>query len=203
MQSFDEDCGIVEFVGHARRWADDAPGVLAIDVGKENMSVCVLRIPGRNESPAVETWRCGALESVSPDGVADFFGRLGFFDPAYRGPFEIVVEKQMAANPTAVRLQSYIEMLFFSRGWMVYASEPRTKFDGPVGIGLAAREELASANTYYKRKALAVEIARRFVSADPGNVLEWSEAFESAPKKDDLADALMHALTHARKRGMI
>lgn len=202
MSSFDEDCDIVEVIGHARRWGTESPGVVAVDIGKDNMGVCVLRIPEDGGGPAIESWRHGSLESASPKGVADFFHYNGFFDPSYQGPFEVVVERQVAANPTAVRLQAYAEMLFFSRGWMVFTCEPRVKFEGPTKLGLTDREEVASKNTYHKRKTLAVDIARRFITSDPGNALEWSEIFENAPKKDDMADALMHALTHAHKRMM-
>lgn len=201
MSASDEDCSVVETVGLARRWASDDPGVVAIDVGRENMGVCVLRFPV-DGGPAIETWRRGSVERASADTVARFFESLGFFDPSYEGPFEMVVERQVGANPTAVRIQAYTEMLFFYHGWTVFSCEPRAKFDGPVKFDMATREEVTGAKTYYRRKSLAVDIARRFLKADPGNALEWSEFFETETKRDDLADALMYALTHAFRRRM-
>jgi hypothetical protein len=198
--SFDdaEIGNIVDATLQMRRWDDDAPGVVAIAIGRVDLSICVLRFP-RDEPPAIEAWKCAPLAVVSPSCVLDFFESHGFFNADYRGPFDVVVQRQLAANYYAVKIQAYSEMLFLSRGWRVFKGEPREAFEGAIKLGLAERADAYAEKTLLQKKQLLEETAQKFLDLDRGNALEWGHFFDVAPHRDELAESLMHGLTHMCK----
>lgn len=169
--------------------------VLAIDVGRKNLALCVVQ-PGEDPHGRQDTIHHWLVMSVQPtaDGVADALrsaGVLAWLDRVR----EVVIERQVSRNCGMMRIQNYLEMLFALQDRRVTLQDSRLK------LNFAAATQFWSHGvpdkwTYYTRKKVAVNTVARFLEQVP-----QSEAiratFERSAKKDDLADSLLHGLAFA------
>jgi hypothetical protein len=156
----------------------DAMRVLSIDVGRRNMACAILDAATKE----VTFVKQGLVANDSCAAVAAFFEDLPAFDV-------IVLERQPGQNVRMCRLQHYIEMLHFKDGVPLTVFDPRKRLE----FAFASEwwpEKTPFPKTYYTRKQAAVKTCRVFLE----NTNQTVKEFDSAAKKDDVADAIVQAL---------
>lgn len=153
------------------------PRVLGVDVGKTNLGLCLL------QNSRVLDWQVCSLKGSQAPQVLESLSAIPVFEQA-----DIcVIEKQPPKNPTMTRIQHYLEMYCALRGVPAKVQDARMKLAGVYDKDLS---------TYTKRKKAAVEKVREFLQASEQEA-RFKELFAAQKKKDDLADAFLHALRYA------
>lgn len=159
--------------------------VLSVDVGRDNLALCLVRPAPDPEDDEILKWEVTACEPT-PAGMHACLSRF-CADAGLTGDAEIVVERQPPKNPTMTRLQHYIEMYFWDRA--VHVQDPKHK------LSFAASTPHYPAEvpnwTYHTRKKVSVQTVRsRLLDA---RWHPWRQTFDAAKKKDDLADSFLQA----------
>lgn len=174
--------------------------VISVDVGIRNLATAVLaRGSGPDGGVEILDWRTHDVAAAAASGSGTRRRAVPRADPALvvravratvesaasRGPapVEAVVERQPGIARGEVRgVQTATQAAFAALGVPTEEVDPRAKARVPRGVaGHAAR------------KAAAVDAARAALAEDPG-LSGWARVFEAAPKRDDLADALLQGL---------
>jgi len=182
--------------------------VLAIDVGLVNCSYCLLEAHGEEAlvpvlARAHELLDAGGLELQQLDSVklgankhaaaAATFDNLLTFLRGHAADFAevdvVAIETQMSARMKAIAAAFYVaaRCLFPRAAVLFQSASAKLNF-----ADLAAYSDVAASATYAQRKKTAVCVARTLLTARVPP--ELRQAFLKAKKKDDLADALLHAL---------
>jgi hypothetical protein len=180
--------------------------VLAVDVGLVNCSCCVaeascecLPVLGRlHELVDAGTLDIERLESVKLGAnrnatAASIFDNVIAFLQARTARFAevnaIVIETQMSARMKAIAAAFYTaaRCLFPRAAVLFQSATAKLNF-----ADLAAYCEGAASATYAQRKKTSVAIAKKLLAANVRP--EIKQTFSAATKKDDLSDALLHAL---------
>lgn len=176
-----------------------SPAVLGIDVGEKHMGVCLLR-PGRaadGSQDAIEHWEVREIASESARSVARSLEPLASMarDLAARDEgVTAVIERQPPKNQKMRRLQHYVEMAMTLADDRVevVVQDPGHKLQYAATTPAWPSEPPASW-TYAARKKLAVQTATAMVAGRE----EWAARLAASRKKDDMADALLHAMAFA------
>lgn len=159
--------------------------ILGIDVGQTNLGVCavdsnkVIRrwaVWESEGSRAVHLWKCLC------DNASDEF---------LEGVTHVVIEQQPSKNPTMTRIMHYLEFFFVSRGFPVTLQDSKHKLLYASTMPQFPSDSTEREWTYYHRKKLAVQTVANYLKDTDQ---ELSGVFEASKKKDDLADACLHAL---------
>jgi hypothetical protein len=166
--------------------------VLGVDVGRKNLALCLLE-PGacaKGRDDRVVRWTVTSADP-SAAGIAAALAA----EPWTLQCDEVAVERQPNRNPTMSRLQHYLEMYFAMHDKLVTVQDPKHK------LAFAAATpwwspDLATSWTYHARKKLAVATATAFL-ADTPQAADVRATFAGSAKKDDLADAALHAMAYA------
>jgi hypothetical protein len=180
--------------------------VLAIDVGLVNCSCCVaeaccecLPVLGQlHELVDAGTLGIECLESVKLGTnknatAASIFDNVIAFLQARTASFAevdaIVIETQMSARMKAIAAAFYTaaRCLFPRAAVLFQSATAKLNF-----ADLVAYCEGAASATYAQRKKTSVAIAKKLLAANVRP--EIKQTFSAAKKKDDLSDALLHAL---------
>lgn len=183
--------------------------VLAVDVGLVNCSYCVLEARGEEALVPVlarvhERFDAGGLELQQLDTVklgankhaaaAATFDNVLAFLRGHAADFAevdaVAIETQMSARMKAIAAAFYIaaRCLFPRAAVLFQSASAKLNF-----ADLAAYSDgVAASATYAQRKKTAVCVARKLLTARVPP--ELRQAFLKAKKKDDLSDALLHAL---------
>lgn len=169
--------------------------VLAIDVGRKNLALCVVQ-PGEDahgQQDVICHWTVIAVEP-SARGIAQALVDLGI-EEWLRGVKDVVIERQPGRNCCMVKLQCFLEMFFTLSGCMVSLQDSRLK----LNFAAATRfwpGTIPDNWTHYTRKKVAVQTVASYLDQVPQSN-EIRAIFERNSKKDDLADSLLHALAYA------
>lgn len=176
--------------------------VLGVDVGRKNLAMALLK-PGDDPSGARDVIVGWAVEDVHTPLVNDLVavvdavwarwhdGRKEWSD------VDVVIERQPLKNPSMTRMQHLLEAVFALRGAAVV-----TTIDPKHKLAFAARTPWwptrdVDAWTYVQRKKLAVETVANMLAARADATEAVAAVFDGSKKKDDLADALLHAMAYA------
>ena len=189
--------------------------VLAVDVGLVNCSYCFLYSTGScipvlqclhdqlsNSDIIIKELELVKLGANKNASAAATFDNVLVFMQSHADEFNtadvIVIETQMTARMKAIAASFYTASRCLFPNAMVQFQSASAKLNF---ADLAAYSEVpVSTATYTQRKKAAVVIARKLTSANIRP--EIRQAFLKAKKKDDLSDALLHALaalcTHSK-----
>ena len=170
--------------------------ILGVDVGRLNLGLCLLR-PGADASvDVVERWavlESGGAQARDVHACLETAGVRAWLAP----DTAVVIERQPAKNPSMTRIQHYLEMYFAAQPTTVQDPKNKLYYAATTPWWPAGSEEREW--TYRRRKRLAIDTAAAFAVGQPPEV---RAVFEASRKKDDLADALLHAMAfaHAPRR---
>lgn len=174
--------------------------ILGIDVGCKNIGVCVVDAADP-AAPRIAQWAVWSAEgSWAPEVHACLAAHAT--DEFLEGVTRVVVERQPSKNPTMVRIQHYVEYYFVGvRGLPVAMQDPKHKLLHAARTPWFPPADEATDGgewTYARRKKLSVQTAAACVAATQ-QAPAITAAFDASKKKDDLADALWHALAYAAR----
>lgn len=157
---------------------------IGIDPGTKNLALCM------TDGQKIIRW---TVINIMPDpkGIADGLAKINFAD-WIKDSTDIVIERQPGKNPRAVRIQHYLEMYCAIHGGRVYCIDPKHKLSYASSTQFWPDREIKNWS-YGERKKLSVETTDNFLknTEQDGDMINL---FEKSKKKDDLADALLHAL---------
>jgi hypothetical protein len=167
--------------------------VLSIDVGRKNLAMCVLN-PGPDQHggddglvawvvTATDASCAGLAETVTSSGIEALLPRV----------CDVVIERQPGKNPSMVRIQCYLEMLFHTLGKRVRTLHARHKLTFAATTPYWPSTPVPKWNYYYRKK-LAVQTTQAWLIAHRPADDEFRRAFDSSSKKDDLADCLLQGM---------
>jgi hypothetical protein len=167
--------------------------ILGIDVGQKNLGVCVW------DGTHVKQWAIwNSSGSWAPDiwDVLQKHATQEFLD----GVTQVVIERQPSKNPSMTRIMHYLEFYFVSRGYAVHLQDSKHKLLYASTTQWFPKECTDADWNYRYRKKLAVQTAQTFVESTQQPL---SHVFLDSKKKDDLADALFHAMAFTAFRNVI
>ena len=164
--------------------------VLGVDVGRKNLAMCLVE-PGLDfVDDVILGWAVVSIDPT-PAGVIAGLKSIENWPPATH----VAIERQPNKNPTMKRLEHQLEMYFATAG------VPATVIDAKHKLSFAAQTPwwpTRSIDTwsYHERKKLSVETVTAMLSGTAQSQ-EIRDTFEKSRKKDDLADACLHAMAFA------
>jgi hypothetical protein len=168
--------------------------VIGIDPGTKNLALCQI-----DDDKKIKNW---AVICINPDALGIYKGLKDIkFEDWFFENETVAIERQPSKNPRAVRIQHYIEMFVASNGGDVYCIDPKHKLSYASTTSWWPSRDV-NAWTYNERKKLSVETVTAFL-ADTEQDPDFVEMFQNSKKKDDLADALLHALAYMNIRPML
>lgn len=166
--------------------------ILGIDVGQKNLGVCVWDAAERQIRQwavweSAGTWAREVHECLARNATDEFL----------EGVTKVVIEHQPSKNPSMTRIMHYLEYFFVSKGLPVSMQDSKHKLLFASTTDWFPKDCTDREWTYRHRKKLAVDTIGAFLRSTrpPGD--PHLSFFESSKKKDDLADALLHAMAHA------
>lgn len=163
--------------------------IAGIDVGQKNLGVCIVDSETRQVHywavwNCVGTWAPDVYTMLQTHVTPEFLEGLDV----------VVIERQPSKNPTMTRIMHYLEFYFVSKDVPVRLQDSKHKLLFASTTAWFPKDTATDAEwTYRHRKKLAVETVANFVQ-DTDQPL--ASTFADSKKKDDLADALLHALAH-------
>lgn len=157
---------------------------IGIDPGTRNLALAMI------DGTKILRW---TVINIMPDpqGIAEGLDKINFAEWVKESD-DIVIERQPAKNPRAVRISHYIEMYCSMNGGRVYCIDPKHKLSYASSTMYWPTREINSW-TYNERKKLSVDTVRNFLRGTD-QTDDMIKLFEISKKKDDLADALLHCL---------
>jgi len=192
--------------------------ILAFDIGIKNLSVAAVSQSTRNPTTAIiHAWR---LLPLMPEGrktkppqeqlMVTLFNHLDELveeledsEAGVEG-IEVIIENQPRLNGVMKTVQTWIQTYFMLRKhWLigmqavasVHLVSAKQKLVGHDHEPIGAKGEVGS---YRWNKTAAVAITQAYI----GSGSAWfCQMFAESKKKDDLADALLHAVAWMRRQG--
>jgi hypothetical protein len=194
--------------------------ILAFDIGIKNLSVAAVSQSTTSPTMAiVHAWRLLPLmpeerKTKPPQEqlMLTLFNHLDeLVEELEEGTegtdvtdLEVIIENQPRCNGTMKTVQTWIQTYFMLRKhWLigmqavasVHLVSAKQKLVGHDHEPIGAKGEVGS---YRWNKTAAVAITQAYI----GSGAEWyCEMFDKSKKKDDLADALLHAVAWMRRQG--
>jgi len=165
--------------------------VLGIDVGLKNLGLCVI-----DDASIIRQWTVwGSAGSWARDMYACL--ETNATHAFLEGVTHVVIERQPQRNPTMVRISHYLEFFFVSKGFEVSFQDPKHKLLYAASTEWFPVDSTDKEWTYWHRKQLAIKTTAAFVAATNQPL---RSVFETSKKKDDLADALWHAMAFKNRQ---
>ena len=157
---------------------------LGIDVGQKHLGVCVW------DGARVQQWAIWeSAGSWAPEVCACLRANA---TPAFLdGVTQVVIERQPSKNPSMTRIMHYLEFFFVGLGLPVALQDAKHKLLFATTTPWFPADSTDREWTYRHRKKLAVETTAAFLQATEQPL---GDVFRASKKKDDLADALLHAM---------
>jgi hypothetical protein len=163
------------------------PGAIAFDPGRKNLAACLV-----DDDLKIRKWTVAAIDPC-PAGLIRGLAAMNF-DEWASSASDAAIERQPAKNPTMKRLEHYLEMACAMKGLRTSTIDAKHKLT--YAMSTPWWPDRAIANwSYGERKKLSVETVTNMLAAgaqDP----EFAAAFLGSKKKDDLADAFLHAAAY-------
>jgi len=162
--------------------------ILGIDVGLKNLGVCVV-----DDAKEIKRWAVwDSAGSWAPDVHTMLVDKAT--DDFLEGVTRVVIERQPSKNPSMVRIMHYLEFYFVSKGLRVAMQDSKNKLLYAATTPWFPKDSSTDCEwTYRFRKKLATQTVAAFVR---DTLQPLAEVFENSKKKDDLADAVLHALAY-------
>lgn len=194
------------------------PIVLSFDVGMSNLAYCIVRdMPGEANPCAgdlsfeIVGWevidlKASCLDEACRNLPRELFKRIDTMSAVDR----VVIERQTKSNIKmkcmSHAIQTFFETHLLCKPRPATGEFPRMSVDfvspcKKLGVYTGPPVACKITNPYRRNKRLAIEHTTKILERYPVHV----EYFHQASKKDDLADALLHALVTLRddpKRGV-
>ena len=170
--------------------------VVAFDVGVKNLAFVAMTGECR-----VTAWENLAVAGESLEENVRAVHTLLLARPAFLEHIDVVlIERQPPLNRRMSCLAFALFMFFLGRAPRVLFVDPKTKtsaFAAFLASGAVppAATPPTKSNAYRRRKAESVACARHALAGTP-----WLQFLDSAPKRDDLADSLLHAYSWVRSQ---
>lgn len=163
--------------------------ILGIDVGQKNIGVCVV-----SGDAAVHRWAVWEAEGSHAKEICECL-LANATDEFLEGVTRVVIERQPSKNPTMTRIQHYLEFYFASRNLPVCLQDAKHKLLYAASTPWFPSDATDKSWTYRHRKNLSIRTTAAFLEATNQPL---RGVFEASKKKDDLADALWHAMAFAK-----
>ena len=185
--------------------------VLSIDVGLVNCSYCLLESSRRDLSASLSCLHQGLCEGsilLQELRLVSFGKKATSFHTLCENVVQFVVgqqalletvdlcviEMQMTAKMKAISSALYAALRCLRPSCSVVFQSASAKLSFPDLCSFSeVSGDMALGGSYSQRKRLAVVLARKLLQA-PAIDEEHTQLFFSSKKKDDLSDALLHAL---------
>ncbi len=185
--------------------------VASFDIGTKNLAYCLLDVvtpSNGTKTVSIHAWDVltipGGTYDLLPRRLSNILDSLltswssNNNDP-HTKPDTILIEKQPGRNKTMVRVEAYLHMYFLAKGYNnIFLISPKDKLKA-VQCNFAG----SSREAYSLRKKSAVEATKQILGTatcftDAKNQESALLAFSRHNKKDDLADAFLQGLSHAK-----
>jgi hypothetical protein len=185
--------------------------VLSIDVGLVNCSYCLLESSRRDLSASLSCLHQGLCEGsilLQELRLVSFGKKATSFHTLCENVVQFVVgqqalmetvdlcviEMQMTAKMKAISSALYAALRCLRPSCSVVFQSASAKLSFPDLCSFSeVSGDMALGGSYSQRKRLAVVLARKLLQA-PAIGEDYKQLFLSSKKKDDLSDALLHAL---------
>jgi hypothetical protein len=155
--------------------------ILSIDVGIINLGMCLYD----QSTKKILNWSAQGVPPKHSDGLfVSLRDHLRKCDTWALQADKVLIEKQPDKNKVMKSVEHFINAYYLCSNLDVQLWDARHKIPDVVGPG----KEM-----YRKRKSTSVNRTLDFIKE---NSPEWTEWFSKQTKKDDLADALMQALSY-------
>lgn len=151
--------------------------ILSIDVGLRNLALCLI------EDKTILQWEVGGIASEHTDGL---FVTLKKHLDEKQWILEsdmILIERQPDRNRKMKTVENFIHAYFVCHDMKTIIWDAKYKIPDVVGPGK---------KKYKLRKDTSIDRCLEFIKETNQS---WVEFFKSHPKKDDLADTVMQALS--------
>ena len=191
--------------------------ILAFDIGIKNLSVAAVSLSASNPTTAIiHAWRLLPLmpeeRKTKPPQEQLMLTLFNHLDELVEeleegvdvADLEVIIENQPRCNGVMKTVQTWIQTYFMLRKhWLigmqavasVHLVSAKQKLVGHDHEPIGAKGEVGS---YRWNKTAAVVITHAYI----GSGSAWfCEMFDKSKKKDDLADALLHAIAWMRRQG--
>jgi hypothetical protein len=161
--------------------------ILGIDVGQKNLGVCVVSTAEPRVIARWAVWDSAGSWALEIHACLVQNATQEFLD----GVTHVVIERQPSKNPSMTRIMHYLEFYFVSKGLKVTLQDPKHKLLYAASTEWFPTNATDAEWTYRHRKKLAVQTTASFLNATDQPL---RGVFDASKKKDDLADALLHAM---------
>jgi len=161
--------------------------VLAFDPGRKNLAMCLLE----TETMRIVTWTVHAID-LTPRSIATVIRDLDVPEGTIA-----VIERQPHKNPSMKKLEAHLEMACAYRDIPVRVIDPKLKLSFAMSTPWWPTRDIP-VWSYTQRKKLAVETVDAMLRVDTRQSPDIVDTFMKSKKKDDLADAFLHAAAFAR-----
>lgn len=158
--------------------------IISIDVGIVNLGICMYEKGG-----IIKKWE---VITLSKDNVVKSLKKelTKFVTEEEEKQIEVVViEKQPSRNVKMRTIEGMIEMYFTMRNMKCIKYSAKYKLKSQSNA-----KSIHGKHNYRERKRLSIEVVKKIVE-DPKNT-KWKEYYTASKKKDDLADALLQAMSY-------
>ena len=161
--------------------------VLAFDPGRKNLAMCLLE----TETTRIMKWTVHAID-LTPRSIATIVRDLDVPEGTIA-----VIERQPHKNPSMKKLEAHLEMACAYRDIPVRVIDPKLKLSFAMSTPWWPTRDIPTWS-YTQRKKLAVETVDAMLRVDARQSPDIVDTFMKSKKKDDLADAFLHAAAFAR-----
>ena len=158
--------------------------LLSIDVGIINIGVCLIN----TKTKKIQNWDSGGIPPSSDKGLFVCLRDHFRARPWVLDSDKILIEKQPDRNKRMKSVEHFIHTYFLCNDKDVQIYDARHKIPDVVGAGK---------QMYRKRKNASIVRCGEFIKEHNP---EWVSFFNEHKKKDDLADAVMQALSYKEER---
>lgn len=153
--------------------------VLSIDVGIVNLGICQYEKGG-----VIKKW--DVITLCKTNVVKSLRKELNEFIGEDKSIEKVIIEKQPSRNVKMRTIEGMIEMYFEMRDMKTIKYSAKYKLKNQS-------MNMKGKHNYRERKRLSIEVVKKIV--EKGDA-QWKKKYLESKKKDDLADALLQAMSY-------
>lgn len=159
-------------------------GTIAFDPGRKNLAICLV-----DADASIKKWATVSIDPT-PAGLVRGLESLRLDDEWLPFASHAVIERQPAKNPTMKKLEHYIECWCCMKGLDARTIDAKHKLAYAMTTPWWPHRDVGTWS-YSERKKLSVETVSNMLLEAPDE--DVAVFFKKSKKKDDLADAYLHA----------
>lgn len=160
-------------------------GTIAFDPGRKNLAMCLVDADAK-----IKKWATISIDPT-PTGLLHGLEEIRFDDEWAPFASHVVIERQPSKNPTMKKLEHYLEVVAAMKGLDVRTIDAKHKLSYAMSTPWWPTRPV-NAWSYAERKKLSVETVTNMLDTILDSP-ELTDFFNKSKKKDDLADAYLHA----------